>query len=615
MFKTLTPYDQGQELALKYLWIVLQVTSNVVHDAFLILYSHLNNTDGGEKSIYQYCVENNRMPLYNDLLVDGYAEELFKGSPKNTKYFDLKVTRTLTESLIMSKFEGSSMSKVTKIMKDFTYLRNDLCHLELQSLGDREFKMKLQGQWETLKILYKLVCELTGRTFSSHVTNDLDSSMASLISSVNTKESKCKDCKGRDKISKGSRFRGTSQSSEDSGYFEPYQPTKHSAKEISGSCKITNTKRIMKEKWVQTLPPRNLAMKNAQTQVEMNKVNGLKVRETDICKTVQVSPKKETVSTATQTEASTDIHKNVNFTLNKHIPSTSSNPEKKRSYKSMKGTFLHKDVNKSSTSGVLTGGQEASTDHSHSFHGELPCYAEDSFKTHGKGSAVREEECFRREGVNFPQHGTNSKESKDTSTKPASGMVKRSSRASFKHSNMDVEQLSNSPHSTSFTPRKHKRCNRCAFFEQGKDAELNEATTSDQGDGIASRENATGVLEIFVHILQMLFICIVSCVIFCINVLVVSMYDLVDKVKRECRLRLSKNSIRMIIDAKTGLGQVAHVVQVQTECLVLLFHHPPIHAIPVMLHGHRPPIRVIPMMPHDHHSNLPRPPRFSRRPR
>lgn len=560
MFKTLVPYNQGQELALKYLWIVLQVTSNVAHDVFLILYSHLDNTDGGEKSILQYCEENNKMFVYMELLEDGYAEKLFKGSPKNAKHFDLKMTRMLTESLIVNRFEGGSMLKVSRIMKDFNYLRNDLCHLELQSLRDKDFKNKLQEHWETLKMLYKSVCELTGRTFSSHITKDLDSTMSSLMSSVDTKDSKCRNCTGRDNIRKGSRTRGTSQSSVDSGYFEPNQPTKHSAKEASGSPKYTNTKRIMKEKWVQTLPPRKLTMKNAYTQVEINKDIGLKVKEKDISWTVRVPPKNETVGTVTQAEPSKDIHKNMSFTLS------------------------FKDLNKPSTSG----GKEASADHSHKYRGELPCCAEDSLKTRSNNSEGREE-CFRRERMNFPHHSINSK---DTSTTPASGTGKRSNCASFKHSDMDIN-----------------RSNKCAFSEHGKDAEPKEATTSDQHkctckDGRASRKDATNVRETSTNILQMIFMCIVSFLCFCFNVLAVCTFDLVDKVKRECHLRRFKNSIRIIINAKTGLGQVAHVVHVEGNYLVLLYPHPP--------------VCVIPRMPHDHHHhhhppNFPRPNRFGRR--
>lgn len=589
MFKTLVPYDQGQELALKNLWIVLQVTSNVVHDAFLILYSHLDNTEGGEKSIYQYCVENNKMFVYTELLDDGYAKELFEGSPKNAKHFDLKITRMLTESLIINKYEGGSMSRVIRIMKDFNYLRNELCHLELQSLRVRTFKMKLQGHWEALKILYKLVCELTGRTFSSHITKDLDYTMSSLLSSIDTKDSKCWNCTGRDEIRKGSRTRGTSQSSVDSGYFEPNQPTKHSAKAASGSPKHTNTKRIMKEKWVQTLPPRKLTMKNAYTQVEVN--------EKDISKIVGVPPKNETKSAMTQVEPSKDVHKNMNFTLNKSIPSTSSNLGEIRSHKrSMKGTPLYKDLNKTSTTGVLTG--------DHQNGAELPCIAKDSLKTHSNSSAGSEEKCFTHKRMNFPQHGTNSE---NTSTTPASGMGKSYNCASFKHSDMDAELLPNSTGSTSFTSRKVNRSNKCTFSEHDKDAELKEATTSDQHkcscrDGSASHKDATDVHGILVNILQALYIYAVSCLIFCINVLVVCIYDLVDKVKRDCHIRWCKNSVRIIIDVKTGLYRVAHIVHVQGNRLVLMYHD-------------NLPIRVIHMIHHDHHlpPNLPRPHRFGRK--
>ncbi|KAK4306514.1 hypothetical protein Pmani_021659 [Petrolisthes manimaculis] len=173
-------YDEGQMLAMKYLWVVLQVATTVAHNTFINLYSNLDNTDGGEKSIYQYCRENVQLSVYSELREEGYPKALFTVSPKNAQHFDLKVTHKLINKLIADKMPGS-LTDVLRIMKEFVYLRNELCHRALQSLTVNQYKMKLQGMWENLHTLYRSACELTNTEFPPHVTEELDTIQSSLL--------------------------------------------------------------------------------------------------------------------------------------------------------------------------------------------------------------------------------------------------------------------------------------------------------------------------------------------------------------------------------------------------------------------------------------------------
>ncbi|KAK4290079.1 hypothetical protein Pmani_037007 [Petrolisthes manimaculis] len=287
MYKHLCYYDEGQELVMKYLWVVLQVATTVSHNTFINLYSNLDNTDGGEKSIYQYCKENVKLSVYSELREEGYLKEIFTVSPKHVQYFELKVTRKLIEKLIADKMPGS-LTDVLRIMKEFVYLRNDLCHLALQSLTVNQYKMKLQGMWENLHVMYRSACGLTNTEFPPHVTKELDTILSSLLkSSGKTKEgSKWKiDTKVKDNIKEGTHTRDTSQSSDDSGCYESANNNnnnnnKCSRRENPAKEKWTrsqtknSTKLNVKDKSVQTKAETKRTSKNVGTQVEgLNEAN------------------------------------------------------------------------------------------------------------------------------------------------------------------------------------------------------------------------------------------------------------------------------------------------------------------------------------------------------
>ncbi|KAK3856800.1 hypothetical protein Pcinc_036904 [Petrolisthes cinctipes] len=255
------------------------VASSVGHNTFIILYSHLDNTDGGEKSIYQYCKENTKLSVYSELREEGYPKELFTVSPKNVQHFELKVTRKLIEKLVADKMCGS-LTDVLRIMKEFVNLRNDLCHLALQSLTVKEYKMKLQGMWENFHVMYRSACVLTKTEFPPHVTKELDTILSSLLKSLfKTKDgSKWKiDTKVKDNIKEDSHTRDTSQSSDDSGCYESAKSTnnnKWSSRENPAIEKLTrsqtkkSTTLNVKEKSVQTKAESKRTSKNVSTQVE-----------------------------------------------------------------------------------------------------------------------------------------------------------------------------------------------------------------------------------------------------------------------------------------------------------------------------------------------------------
>ncbi|KAK3853417.1 hypothetical protein Pcinc_040042 [Petrolisthes cinctipes] len=608
-------YDQGQELALKYQWVVLQVASTVAHNTFINLYSHLDNTDGGEKSIYQYCTENAKLSVYSELREEGYPEEIFVVSPKNAQHFDLKATHKFTKNLIADKMCGS-LTDVLKIMKEFVYLRNDLCHLALQSLTEKDFKMKLHGMWENFHKLYRSACELTETEFSPHVIEELDTIQASLMSSVKIKDgNKCKrDIKVLDNINEGSRAKGTSQSlAEASEYFESANPAnnKWSGRENPAKGKLTrsqtkkSTKLNVKDKSIQTKAETKRKAKNASTQVEgLNEVNGTEGI------TDNNNNNSMTVPESTKNER-TSVNIGIQVNLEGEV-------------KMLAANLIYKSLCGPSTCAAATRRKDWSGDvYRDSGVKELPSW----IHSNGSPYGCDDEGYLRGRQPHFHQHDTNSKKEKKEEEKSTRFASKIHSNESPKHSFGGEGYLkgqephlyqydTNSKEEKSNTSFNSSESNRVHFFKDGVDRSEGSAFIRGSSDderhlrgqpvhfhqhhinsekeeekSIASFNASTqhthctcsgnsvrcddvgsedGKLVIF---LQYLIVTIVYMIIFCIQVVITCTYDLVVRVKTKFTLGQMVNTRRLIIDADTGNAQLARVMQAKGTCLELKFMH------------------------------------------
>ncbi|XP_066957720.1 uncharacterized protein [Macrobrachium rosenbergii] len=160
MYKSPPKFTTGQELATRYWWNITQLAAAASQDIFLIVYSSMDGTDNGTKSIATYCLENERRHVTKELIEEGYDKEKLTANPSEV-FFDLQLTRKVMDKVLVEDENRGILEKIRKKIRWLTYQRNEVCHEMLTSLELLNLKLKLGTLKGVLRQLYNLASQFS----------------------------------------------------------------------------------------------------------------------------------------------------------------------------------------------------------------------------------------------------------------------------------------------------------------------------------------------------------------------------------------------------------------------------------------------------------------------
>nr|XP_045617615.1 uncharacterized protein LOC123770049 [Procambarus clarkii] len=167
MHRKVPTYTEGQELALKYMWCITQLAAAAAHDVFVMVYSSLDDTNHGSKTIKDYCNQLGMFEVYTSLKQDGFPDNILKVSPNKALLYDLKITRKLMENLKADKVKDAVIKELLEVIKQLVFSRNALCHNQLQSLSIDDFRKNIVQLKAYLRTLYTLAGTISSNETST----------------------------------------------------------------------------------------------------------------------------------------------------------------------------------------------------------------------------------------------------------------------------------------------------------------------------------------------------------------------------------------------------------------------------------------------------------------
>ncbi|XP_068244919.1 uncharacterized protein [Palaemon carinicauda] len=160
MYKRPPQFTTGQELATRYWWNITQLAAVASQDVFLIVYSSMDDTDEGTKSIHDYCLENGKYHMTKELLEEGYDKEKLTSNPCEV-FFDLQLTRKVMDKVLVEDENRDILEKIRKKIRWLTYQRNEVSHEMLTSLDLLNLKLKLGSLKGVIRQLYNLASQFS----------------------------------------------------------------------------------------------------------------------------------------------------------------------------------------------------------------------------------------------------------------------------------------------------------------------------------------------------------------------------------------------------------------------------------------------------------------------